>query len=301
MQWIELSVRVDSEKLDSVAAFLGKYGHGGASVEQWQADVQGPQMSLVKVYLPHTRAYKDTRLEILQGLSRYGLRDELTERWLKPEDWLDTLKQHFGILEIGERFIIKPSWARQVLPPSTRIVIQLDPGAAFGTGLHATTRMCLLRLEKHLKKRTRVLDVGTGSGILSIAAAKLGASVILAVDIDPVAVKVAANNALENGVYRRIVIKRGTLSARRAKEYAGCFDLALANITCRAICDLAGGFLRVLKPGGILVVSGINAQGLDEVLITLALADFKLEAADQDGDWYAVTARKKQAGARRSG
>jgi ribosomal protein L11 methyltransferase len=292
MRWIELSAPVDSARVNKAAEFLGKYGQGGAAVERWEQGESGEKTSLVKIYLPYNRSYKTTRSQILQGLAEYDLQDQLAERLLKPEDWLDSLKQHFGILEIGERFIIKPSWASQAIPPSTRIVIQLDPGAAFGTGLHATTRLCLLRLEKHLSAGMSVLDVGTGSGILAIAAAKLGASAVLALDIDTVAVKVARSNAAVNGVGEVIRVKRGTLSLRTVNDHLGCFDIAVANITARAICDLARGFYKALKPGGCLVVSGLNSQGLDEVLISLAMVDFKLEAVDEFDSWYAVVARK---------
>jgi ribosomal protein L11 methyltransferase len=292
MQWIELSVRVESGSLDQVAAFLGKYGQGGATIEQWKSAERGDKSFVVKIYLPNSRSYKNIRLEIVQGLAAFNLQNELAERLLKPEDWLDSLKQHFGILEIGERFIIKPSWVFKPLPTTTRMVIELDPGAAFGTGLHSTTRLCLLRLEKHLEAGMSVLDVGTGSGILAIAAAKLGASAVLALDIDAVAVKAAGSNARANGVEQALKIKRGTLSLRTARENKNCFDLALANITVRAICDLAPGFHKVLKAGGRLVVSGINSQSLDEVLISLALADFKAEAVDREGEWCAVAASK---------
>jgi ribosomal protein L11 methyltransferase len=299
IRWIELSVTLDSAgftaaEVNRVVDFLGKYGQGGAAVERCKAEETGNRSTLIRIYLPHNRSYKTLRSEILQGLAEYELSDQVAERWLKPEDWLDSLKQHFGILEIGEKFVIKPSWAFQPLPATTRIVIQLDPGAAFGTGMHATTRMCLLRLEKHFSPGMSVLDVGTGSGILAIAAARLGAFDVLALDTDAVAVKVARSNAATNDVAEIVRVKRGTLSTRRVRENKDRFDIALANITARAICDLSRGFCKSLKPGGRLVVSGINSQSLDEVLISLALADFKLEAVDQYESWYAAVACKMQ-------
>jgi ribosomal protein L11 methyltransferase len=289
MQWIELSVRVDTDGVNEAVAFLERYGQGGASVEEWE---NGEKYFMVKAYLPNSRSYKNIRLEITRGLAELDLQDQLAERLLKPEDWLDSLKRHFSIIEIGERFIIKPSWLLEPLPETTRIVIQLDPGAAFGTGLHATTRLCLLRLEKNLLPGMSLLDLGTGSGILAIAAAKLGATSVLALDIDAVAVKAAGSNARTNDVENTLQIRRGTLSDRRVKEHKSFFDLALANITGRAICDMAGGLYQVLKPGGRLVVSGINTRGVDEVLISLAVEDFKIEAVDQDGEWCAVCALK---------
>jgi len=139
-----------------------------------------------------------------------------------------------------------------------------------------------------------VLDLGTGSGIISIAAEKLGAADILALDIYPVAVSAAKSNVATNCSSSRIRVRRGTLSQRAQARYKDYFDLVIANITSRAICDLAGAFFKVLKPGGRLIASGIHAEGLDEVLINLALADFKLEKVDDQNDWHAVVASKMQ-------
>lgn len=292
MQWVELSASVNSDVVEKVASVLGRYGQGGATIEEWQSEISGEKTLAVKVYLPHSHSYKDVRNEIEQNLAHLPSSTpiRLKERLLKPEDWFDSLKKHFGILEIGEKFIIKPSWICQPLPTSTRTIIELDPGAAFGTGLHPTTRLCLLRLERYLVPGMSVLDLGTGSGILAIAAAKLGASSVLAIDIDPVAVKAARSNTRINRVDDHIRVKRGTLSTRTQREFKGSFDMALANITARAISDLSQSFAKVLKPGGKLIVSGIHSQGLDEVLISLVLANFKLEAADQEGEWNVVVA-----------
>ena len=292
MQWVELAVSTGSDRVEEIASLLGRYGQGGAAIEEWQSESTGEKDYIVKVYLPHGRSFQDTYHKIEQDLARSGFRLPLTQRILKSADWFESLKRHFGIIEIGQNFIIKPGWIDPPLPPSTRTVIELDPGAAFGTGLHPTTKLCLLRLEKHLQPGMSAFDLGTGSGILAIAAAKLGASSVLALDIDPVAVKVAASNARANKVEKLLQIKRGTLSLRFIKARRGSFDLTLANITARAISDLGYGFAAVLKPGGILIVSGINLQGLDEVLINLAMADLTLEALDREGEWCAIFARK---------
>jgi ribosomal protein L11 methyltransferase len=292
MQWIELVATVSPDAVEKVASVLGKYGQNGAVIEEQPSEVSQTPTSLVKIYLPYKRSFKNTLTQITQEIAHLCLPVQLMERRLKPEYWMDSLKKHFGILEIGERFIIKPTWISQAFPPSTRTVIELDPGGAFGTGLHPTTRFCLLRLEKHLQPGMSVFDLGTGSGILAIAAAKLGASSVLAVDIDPIAVKTARGNIKANNVDPLIRVRRGTLSLRAQREFKNHFDIVLANITARAISDLAGGLAEVLKPGGILIVSGIHQAGLDEVLISLALADLSLEAVDNDGEWSAVVARK---------
>ncbi len=292
MRWVEVSVSASPAEVEGMASMLGRYVQGGAVIEEWPSDISSEKAYRVKVYLPHSRSYKSIRNEIEQNLSRVQTSVDIQERLLKPEDWFNSLRKHFGILEIGEKFIIKPGWICQPIPVSTRIVIDIEPGAAFGTGLHPTTRLCLLYLEKLLQPGMSVLDLGTGSGILSIAAVKLGASSALALDTDPQAVRAARENTRINGVDKYIRVRRGTLSLRARRLYRSSFDMALSNITARAISDLSEGFARVLKPGGILIVSGIHPQGLDEVLISLSLAGFKLNDVDRKEEWYVVTATK---------
>ncbi len=166
------------------------------------------------------------------------------------------------------------------------------PGMAFGTGLHATTRFCLIRVEKYLVPGMSVLDLGTGSGILAIAAVKLGAASVLALDTDPVAVRIARDNTTKNGVTGAVTVRRGTLSTTVVKRLRGHFDLVVANVTSRVIAEMAERLSLVLKPGGRLVVSGINAAGLDTVLIRLALANLRIDAIDHEGEWHAITATR---------
>jgi ribosomal protein L11 methyltransferase len=293
VRWIELSIASGPDAVEQIAAVLDRYGQGGVTIEEWQVETGDEKTFRIKIYLPHGRSYNQVRRNIKLSLSSVPVSApfQLRERLLKPEDWLDSLKKDFGVVAIGARFIIKPSWASPPILESGRMIIELDPGAAFGTGLHPTTRLCLLSLEKYLKPGMSVLDLGTGTGILSIAAAKLGAEGVLALDIDPIAVKAAQSNIKQNAVDHHIQTRRGTLSDRAQKKYESAFDLVLANITSRAISDLSQGFAKVLKPGGRLIVSGIHPQGLDEVLIKLALANFSLENIERDGEWYAVIAR----------
>jgi ribosomal protein L11 methyltransferase len=294
VRWMELSVSVNVSEMEAVASILGQYGHGGTAIEVWQNEVTAEKTFNIKAYLPHTRLYQEQKRQILQRLNQIpgNLPILLQERFLKPDDWLDSLKKHFNVLEAGERFIIKPSWAEMQSFPSSRMVIELDPGAAFGTGLHPTTRLCLTNLENSLRPGMSVFDLGTGSGILAIAAVKLGAASVLALDNDAVAVSAARNNFLINNVADFIQIRRGSLSERMRRVNKNAFDLILANITSRTISDLAGALHHVLKPGGKLIVSGIHPQGLDEVLIKLAMAGMKLQKVDNAGEWHAVIALK---------
>lgn len=292
MQWAEVSALVEESEVEKVAAVMGIFGQGGAVVEEWESESNGNMRFLVKIYLPNTRNLKKTECDMVKRLSALPLKVGLAERLLKPEDWFDSLKKHFGIQEIGDRFIVKPSWAQNKLPESTRIILELDPGAAFGTGLHPTTRLCLLRLEKHVKSGLRIFDLGTGTGILAIAAVKLGAGEVEAVDIDPVSVSAARNNVRANGVEDKIRVSRSTLSLARQRLLKNSCDLVMANISVKVISALSERIAGILKPDGRAICSGINTQGLDEVLISLAVAGLKIEAIDKDSEWYAVIAKK---------
>jgi ribosomal protein L11 methyltransferase len=293
MQWIELSVSANSETVEPVVSVLDRHGQGGAAVEEQTSEVTGEKVFTVKIYLPDSRSFSSVRLDIEEDLKQLPFPTSLIERRLKQEDWFASLKKDFLVKEIGQKLVIKPSWAELPLAASGKVVIELEPGAAFGTGLHPTTRLCLVELEKHLQPGMTVFDLGTGTGILAIAAARLGAASVLALDIDPVAVKAARSNISGNGVGSQILVRRGTLSLRVRSQYKSRFDMALANITAKAISDLAVGLARVLKPGGTLIASGIHAEGLDQVLISLAIADFKFESIGQEGQWHVVVAVKE--------
>jgi ribosomal protein L11 methyltransferase len=290
---VELSIEISAHDIPQVAALLERFGQGGATIEEWPETENAPEKHIIKIYLPHTRYYKARILQIareLENSTGYRERD-LRERVITQEDWFAYVKQQFNTLDVGEKITIKATWA-EVPPSSTRQTIELDPGYAFGTGLHPTTRLCLVHLEKQIQPRMTVLDLGTGSGILAIAAAKLGAASVLARDTDPVAVYAAKNNVAANSVANIVRVQRGTLSRKAQIELKDTFELVVANITAPVIARLADGFTKILKPEGTLIVSGISAPGLDEVLIRLALADLKIENIYNDGEWYAVIARR---------
>jgi ribosomal protein L11 methyltransferase len=291
MKWVELSITVEPEAVDKTAAIMRGYGKGGTVIEKWE-DESGKVNYSIKIYLLYNRHLSNIRHEISQALMTLDIPAQLTERHLEQDSWFESLKNNFKVMKIGRGIIIKPSWIQQSELPYDGIVIELDPGAAFGTGLHPTTRLCLINLERKIKPHACILDLGTGTGILSIAAAKLGASEVIGLDTDPVAVKAARSNAENNNVNTIVQIKRGTLSTRLQRENKDKFDIILANITARAISELANGLYKVLKTRGVLIASGIHSEGLDGTLISLAMANFKLKTVDQENGWYAVTATK---------
>ena len=196
-------------------------------------------------------------------------------------------------MRIGERLLIRPLWIDVKLAPND-IEISLDPGMAFGTGTHPTTQLCLEALERLVKPAQDVLDLGSGSGILSIAAAKLGARKVLALDIDPIAVDTTADNARANGVGDRIIAEQGSLenvlgSARR-------FDLVIVNILARVILQMTEQALgTIVRPGGSAIFSGIIDSQLDEVEAALLRTGLQPYARKQQGDWMLIEARRPRA------
>jgi ribosomal protein L11 methyltransferase len=203
---------------------------------------------------------------------------------LREEDWANAWKAHFRVHKVGTRVVIKPSWQSYAVA-AEEVVVELDPGMAFGTGLHPTTRTCLEALEKHLTPEMNVLDLGTGSGILAIAAAKLGAASVLAMDIDPVAVKTARANVRINRVQRKVKVRRGTLPLPHPDHKS---DLILANIIAKVIMELAHALITALKPGGILIASGIIQEHQAEVENHLLLTGALPLGAIREGDWLTL-------------
>lgn len=292
-QWTELSIQASKTEADEIASLLSKYGQGGAVIEKLERNRREERKYVVKIYLPHNRSFKARKSRIEQAVrEKYGFsKVKFNEKLSLPEDWFKSLKQEFNILEAGSNFVIKATWADGTVPPFKKVII-LDPGYAFGTGLHPTTRLCLVNMEKNMRAGMTVLDLGTGSGILAIAAAKLGASSVLALDKDDNAVRAALNNIDTNSENGVVSVRKGVLSIKMQRDWQENFDLVVVNIISRVIANLAAGFHRILKPGGKVIASGINAQGLDDVLIRFALADLTIESIYHEGEWYVVIARK---------
>ena len=212
---------------------------------------------------------------------------------VREEDWAENWKKYFKPVPVGNKLLIKPSW-EQVEDAGGRIILEIDPKMSFGTGTHATTRLCMAALEDAVHDGDRVLDMGCGSGILSVAALLLGAGSALGIDVDPLAVKTALENAQINGVDDRFTAKAGNvledneLVLSLGQEY----DIIAANIVSDIIIAMSGMFFRLLKKGGTLVTSGIIDERCDEVIAALEHQGFALEITDREGGWCALTASR---------
>jgi len=284
LNWLEISLQVDEESAEAISELFNQYGEGGAVVEAWPDD----PLVTVKTFVP----LQDERLKPLyEALWHLGQIRPLPEpqvREIKEEEWAEAWKAYYEPQHIGCRLVVSPLWQRY-LPSDGEVVITLDPGMAFGTGLHPTTRMCLEALEEHLSCGTKVLDLGTGSGILAIAAAKLGASAVLALDTDPLAVKIAKENVQANGVSKTVEVKEGSLEMARGS----LFDMIVVNILARTIAELIEkGLLDYLNPAGLLIAAGIMASEEEEVKNAFIERGLKGLNRLQRGDWVTLIGRR---------
>ena len=220
---------------------------------------------------------------------------EISVRTVDEEDWANNWKAYFKPINVGEKLLVCPTW-EAVPEGNTRAVLKIDPGMAFGTGTHHTTRMCLELLEKHIKPGDVVADLGCGSGILSIAASLMGAESTYAIDIDPIAARVAAENAELNNVdMGKYHIRIGDILSDEdfRRDVSGRqYDIVLANIVANVIIAFAPVIPTLLKPGGLLIASGIIDDRLDEVLAELKKNGLKVIEIRSGEDWRAVLAAK---------
>ncbi len=203
------------------------------------------------------------------------------------------IQAHFDPIRIGRRLMVVPAWLDPPLEPEV-IPIRIDPGLAFGTGTHPTTRLCLLALERHLEPGASVLDLGTGTGILSIAAAKLGAGPVLAVDIDPEAVRVARENVAANGLVEQIQVEQGSLSQVLAGQWGiGPTPLVIVNILLNVIVDFFDhGLTRAVAPGGLLILSGLLYSQTPEIRAHLEWDGLQQLVQAEMEDWVCIIARR---------
>jgi len=290
MSWLEVSVQVDSETAEAVAEVLSRYAyHRGVAVE-WQPENAPRGLVSVRAYFPMDADTDTKRQRVREALWHLGQIAPIPEPEFRPiveVDWSETWKKHMPVLQIGERIVIRPSWLEYAPRPGD-VVIQLDPGMAFGTGLHPTTQLCLRALEHAPVSGATVLDVGTGTGVLAIAAAKLGARSILAVDKDPIAVQVAKDNVAENQVAGLVTLRHGELAAAR-----GEYDVVLVNILARVVLGmLDDGLVTHVRPGGLLIAAGLLEGQEEEISVAFEKEGLVQQDREQIKDWVGLVARR---------
>jgi ribosomal protein L11 methyltransferase len=292
---LEVSVEADAEAAEAVAAAFDEYAYGGAVIEQKVNPEPGETIDPARPFTVRAFLLSDESLEAkrraleeavwhLRQLRPLG---ELSVREMQEADWAEEWKKHYTILHVGGHTVIKPTWLEYRAQPG-EIVIELDPGMAFGTGLHPSTRLCLAALEKHLVRGMKVLDVGTGSGILAIAAAKAGAREADARDIDRIAVETARQNVDLNHVTEVVKVSAGTITLEDEPVRA---DLITVNILAETIADLAPALARHLAPHGILIASGILADKSERADDALRAAGMRVIETGREEDWVATVAR----------
>ncbi len=304
MYWLEISVRTDGEGAEAVAEVLRPFAYQESVVlEQLGDDTTADPDALepfvtVKIYVAEsddTPAMRRRIEEILYHLGRLYPIPEPVFRELADEDWANAWKDHYHPFRLGRRIKIWPAWLPRESDEDQQpddIVLVLDPGMAFGTGLHPTTQSCLRALEDIITPGMSVLDAGTGSGILSVAAAKLGASEIAAFDTDALAVLATLDNAAQNGVLEDIQVWRGELDSARPETGRRTWNVVVANILAPVIIQLLSemGLMEYVAQDGRLVLSGIIAEQGPGVEEALASAGGKVVRTITAGDWITYIA-----------
>ena len=313
MDWMEYTVLTTTEGSELVAQVLMDAGSAGTMIEdrndvaanqrpegQWDIideaiaqrigdDVKVTGYYMVDEGLRDRLLFIEGELERLKGME-LGMdlgKLETRQKSYAEEDWTESWKKAFKPFRLGEHMVVKPSWEAFDIQSGDHI-IEIDPGMAFGTGTHETTGMCVALVEKYVRPGDRVIDIGTGTGILAIAAAHMGAKPVLATDLDAVAVRVAAENVRINGFDGAIEVRCGDL-LEVVEESA---DVVIANIISDVIIMLAKPVRQRIVDGGLFICSGISVERRDDVLRALAEARFEVVDAPIRGEWCAMAAKK---------
>ena len=313
MQWVEAIVHTTTKGSDLVSDLLMRCGAMGTQVldradaeaidhekKSWELFDENivckmPEDVQVKGWFSQDDRHNlDTLSEQLAALKTQPEDIALGKLSLEiatvaDDDWAESWKRYYKPFRVGRRLVVRPTW-EPYREEEGDIVIEMDPGMAFGTGTHETTNMCLILLEKYTEKGMRVMDIGTGSGILAIAAAKLGAGKVLALDINPDAVRIAHENIARNGVQESTRAVRGDM----VRDEAMACDLVAANIVAGAVCVLAEPVKKFLNQGGYFICSGIIGEREQDVLVSLADAGYTVIDRLTQGEWVALCARREQ-------
>ncbi|MDU4959816.1 MAG: 50S ribosomal protein L11 methyltransferase [Sporomusaceae bacterium] len=309
MKWAEISIQTSHEATEAVAEIFHELGASGVVIEDpelvnsyrrsgtWDycdiPESADPEVVTVKAYLPADDLLDD-KLRLFEDrvntLERHDLdkgRGCIECHEVQEEDWATSWKAYYHPVKVGERIVIKPSWEEYIELPDD-VVIELDPGMAFGTGTHHTTVLCLQCLEDLIRPGAVVFDIGTGSGVLAVAAAKLGAARVTAIDLDPVAVDVAAANVRHNRVEDSVTVRAGDLLSAAV----GCADVIVANIIADVIIRLLPQIPGRLNAGGSFCASGIIADRIADVTAAMLEQGLIIERVAEEGGWAAIVACK---------
>ncbi|RCW65322.1 50S ribosomal protein L11 methyltransferase [Saliterribacillus persicus] len=311
MKWTELCIHTTNEAIEPISNIFHEAGASGVVIEdQSELDVQREDTYgeiyeldpndypdegvLLKAYLPVNSFLGETVAEIKQAINNLLLydidlgRNSITLSEVNEEDWATAWKKYYKPVKISERITITPTWEDYQRVSSDELIIELDPGMAFGTGTHPTTVLSIQALEQYVKSNDTILDVGCGSGVLSIASALLGAQEIFAYDLDEVAVKSAKLNAKVNKVEKKIHVKQNNLLNNVTTKA----DVIVANILAEIILRFEKDAFSCLKSGGIFITSGIIQAKKDQVKSGLINAGFEILEINQMEDWISIIARR---------
>ena len=284
--WQEVSISVPFEYVEPISYLFDRYGYSLTMEDD------GPELIKLRTYLPSDARQRFSHIEV--GVKLASILQPLGDLVVTPldndADWQNAWKEHFTLLRIGERLVIKPSWI-EYQASGNDILVELDPGLAFGTGYHPTTYTCLEVLERFISPGVDVLDLGCGSGILTIAAIKLGAARVTALDIDPQAVQASRRNFQRTQIKQQVLLDRGSLPHKLAPDRA--FDIVVANISSRGIRERAPDILPTLKSGGILIASGIIDEQREETETALVQAGYGSIEVWPREDWVTLTCKPR--------
>ena len=308
--WIEITIHTTNEASEIVESILLDYGSTGVAIEDPTtleenlhddfgtivelSPTDYPEVGvIVKGYINELNFDDETFNRFKDELEQLGKNINIGEFFkietttIQDSDWENSWKDYFDILNIGEKFVIVPTW-REYENEEDKYVINIDPGMAFGTGGHETTSLCIKNLEKYVKPHDNIIDVGCGSGILSIAASYLTDGSLKAVDLDKLAVDVSRENFALNNLENRIEVEEASLLTKETKKY----DVIVANILAHIIELMLEDAYKLLEDGGYFITSGIIKDKKDELLEKMLQQGFKLVEETSDNEWYSFVATK---------
>ena len=304
MRYKEIILKIKTKDAEKASAIVSMLDIGGIYTEDYSDLLDCPlvknfalvdeellkkdkETALLHIYFAEHVNTEENLIFIKERFDAEQISFSVLENTVKEEDFQNNWKQYYKPVLVGERIVVKPIW-EEYEPKGNELVVELDPGMAFGTGTHETTRMCIQALERYVNEDATVFDVGCGSGILTIAAAKLGAKLSVGVDLDPVAVESSKENVTYNKL-NNIEILEGNL----VEVIDGKADVVVANILAEIICILTDDVKRVLKDNGIFITSGIIHDRVDMVCEKLEATGFEVIEKNRDGEWNCIVAKLK--------